>query len=77
MEGMAIWIPLAVGASPMALTILIHTLAVTGTVHFVRHEVRVGRAGAGFWIDMAIVVAAIALALAAHLIEMRCGPSCS
>ena len=70
MDRVAIWIPLAVGASPLAATIVIHALAVTTTVNFVRHEVRVGRAGAGFWSDVGIVVAAISFALLAHLVEM-------
>ncbi len=70
MERVAIWIPLAVGASALAATILIHALAVTATVHLVRHQVRVGRAGAGFWTDVAIVVAAISFALGAHLVEI-------
>ncbi len=70
MDRVAIWIPLAVGCSALGATILIHALAVTATVNFVRHEVRVGRAGAGFWTDVAIVAAAILLALAAHLVEI-------
>jgi hypothetical protein len=70
MDGVAIWTPLAVGASAVAATILIHALAVTATVNLVRHEVRVGRAGAGFWTDVPIVVGAISFAFAAHLIEV-------
>jgi hypothetical protein len=43
------------------------------TVSFVRHERRLGRAGAGFWIDVSIVALAISVALLAHLIEIgRC-----
>ncbi len=42
----------------------------TATVYFVRHERRLGNAGAGFWIDLAIVMVAISLALAAHLTEV-------
>jgi hypothetical protein len=70
MDPVAIWIPLAVGGSALAVTILIHALAVNATVNFVRHEVRVGRAGARFWTDVAIVVATIVFALAAHLVEI-------
>lgn len=70
MDRVAIWIPLAVGASALAATILIHALAVSATVNFVRHEVRIGRAGARFWTDVAIVAAAIFVALAAHLVEI-------
>jgi hypothetical protein len=70
MESVAIWIPLVVGAGAVAATIVIHTLVVTATVHFFRHELRVGRAGAGFWTDAAIVATAISLALVAHLLEI-------
>ena len=71
MDRVAIWIPLAVGAGAMAATILIHALAVSATINFVRHQVRVGRAAAGFWTDVAIVVApVIFLALVAHLVEI-------
>ena len=70
MEPVAIWIPLVVGASALAATIVIHTLVVTATVHFLRHELRVGRAGAGYRTDVAIVATAISLALVAHLLEI-------
>ena len=66
----AILIPLAVGATAVLCTIFVQALAVGATVNFVRHERRLGRAGAGFWIDLAIVVSAISFAFAAHLIEI-------
>lgn len=66
----AILIPLAVGAGAVLCTILIHALAVGATVNFFRHEKRLGRAGTGFWIDLAIVVLAISFAFVAHLIEI-------
>jgi Ion channel len=66
----AILVPLAVGAGAVLCTIFIHALAVGATINFVRHEKRLGRAGAGFWIDLAIVVLTIAFAFAAHLIEI-------
>ncbi len=68
----AILIPLAVGASAVACTIFVRAVAVIATVNFVRHERRLGRAGAGFWIDLAIVALAIAVALVAHLMEIAC-----
>src|SRR5215831_1525243 len=70
MEPVAIWIPLVVGANALAATIVIHTLVVTATVHFFRDELRVGRAGAGFRTDVAIVATALSLALVAHLLEI-------
>ena len=66
----AILIPLAVGASAVLCTIFIHALAVGATVNFVRREKRLGHAGEGFWIDLAIVVLAISFAFVAHLIEI-------
>jgi ion channel len=66
----AILIPLAVGASAVTCTIFIHALAVIATVSFVRHERKRGRVGAGFWVDLAIVVVAISVALVSHLIEI-------
>ena len=66
----AILIPLAVGASVVLCTIFIHALAVGATVNFVRHEKRLGRAGAGLWIDLPIVVLVISFAFVAHLIEI-------
>jgi hypothetical protein len=68
----AILIPLAVGASAVASTIFIRALAVIATVNFVRYERRLGRTGAGFGIDLAIVALAISVALVAHLIEIAC-----
>jgi hypothetical protein len=66
----AILIPLAVGASAVACTIIIRALAVIATVNFIRRERRLGRVGAGFLIDVSIVALAISIALMAHLIEI-------
>ena len=62
--------PLAVGASAVVCTIFLHALAVSATVHFVRHESTRGRAGTNFWIDMAIVALVISFAFVAHLLEI-------
>jgi hypothetical protein len=70
MQRIATLMPLAVGASAVVCTFLIHALTVSATVHFVRHERRLGRAGTSAWIDVAIVALALAFALAAHLIEI-------
>ena len=66
----AILIPLAVGAGAVLCTIFIHALALGATVNYVRHERRLGRTGAGLWIDLAIVVLAISFVFVAHLIEI-------
>ena len=67
---MAMWLPLAVSAGAMLATIIIHALAVTGTVTFVRRERRLGHAGASFLADAMIVTVAIHIVLAAHLLEI-------
>ena len=65
-----ILLPLAVGASAVVSAIFIHSLALSATISFVRRERRLGRAGASFWIDVAIVSLAISFALVAHLLEI-------
>jgi hypothetical protein len=69
-DRVAILIPLAVGASAVLCTIVIQGMAVGATVNFIRRERRLGRAGTGFWIDLAIVVLAISFAFVAHLLEI-------
>jgi hypothetical protein len=64
----AILLPLAVGAGAVLCTIFVHALALGATVNFVRYEKRLGRAGAGAWIDLAIVARVISFAFVAHLI---------
>jgi hypothetical protein len=66
----AILIPLAVATSAIVCTIIIRALAVNTTVSFIRRERRLGRAGAGFLIDLSIVALAISVALVAHLIDI-------
>jgi Ion channel len=63
---------MAVGAIAVICTIFIRALTVLATVNFVRYQIRLGRAGTGFWTDFSIVALAIAVALAAHLVEMAC-----
>lgn len=70
MERVALGIPLVVGATAVAATIVFHALAVAATLHFVRRERRVGHAGAGFWPDMAIVAVVMSFALGAHLLDI-------
>jgi Ion channel len=69
-DRIAILIPLAVGASAVVCTIIVHALALSATVNVVRHERRLGRAGTSFWIDGGIVAVAILVALGAHLVEI-------
>jgi len=62
--------PLAIFLLTTLATILIHALALTAIVHFVRRQRRLGWAGVRFWRDVAIVASATLLALAAHLLEI-------
>ena len=66
----AILYPLVVGVGAVACTIFVHALACAATVNFVRHERRLGRAGAGALIDLAIVALVVSFAFVAHLIEI-------
>jgi hypothetical protein len=70
MRPVAILVPLIVGVGATSATIVVHALAVGGIVRFVRHERRLGRAGAGFVINVAIIAVAVMFALVAHLIEI-------
>jgi hypothetical protein len=70
MPRIAILNPLAVSVSAVVCTILIHALAVRAIVYFVRLEKKLGRTGKSFWLDVAVVGRAIAVALVAHLIEI-------
>ena len=63
-------IPLAVSAPVVLGTILIHALAVSGTVNFVRHERRLGLTGSRLSIDMLIVAFVISCDFLAHLLEI-------
>ena len=66
----AILLPLVVGPGAVVCTILVHALALAATVNFLRHERKLGRAGAGALIDLAIVTLVISFAFVAHLIEI-------
>ena len=66
----AILTPLAMGAIAVLSTIFIHALALGATVNFFRHEKRLGRAGSGLGVDLAILVLTISIAFVAHLVEI-------
>src|SRR2546425_11309050 len=66
----ALLIPLAVGAGAIACTIIVHALALSATVNFVRRQRRLGRTGTSFWIDGALVAAGASFGLAAHLVAI-------
>jgi Ion channel len=66
----AILFPLVVGVVAFACTIFVHALALAATVNLFRYEKKLGRAGAGALIDLAIVSVAISFAFVAHLVEI-------
>jgi hypothetical protein len=66
----AILLPLAVGAGAVICTIFVHALAMVATVNVFRYERKHGRVGSGPLTDLAILMLAISLAFAAHLIEI-------
>jgi hypothetical protein len=65
-----ILIPLAVATGAFACTIILHALAVSATVDFIRRERRLGHAGASFVLDVGIATVAITFALVAHLVDI-------
>jgi hypothetical protein len=69
-QRVTVLLPLAVGAEAVVCTIFIHGLCVIATIYFFRYELRLGRAGTSFWIDVAITAITISFALVAHLIEI-------
>ena len=66
----AILFPLVIGVGAVACTIFVHALALAAAVNLFRYERRLGRAGAGALIDLAIVALVISFAFVAHLIEI-------
>ena len=66
----AILLPLVVGVGAVVCTIFVHALALAATVNFFRYERKLGRAGAGALIDLAIFALVISFAFVAHLIEI-------
>ena len=66
----AFLIPVTVGIAAVIYTIFIHVLPLSATINFVRREERLGRVGARFWMDTAIVARVMLYALVAHLVEI-------
>ena len=66
----AIVTPLTVGAGAVLCTIFIHGMALGATVNFFRREIRLGRAGMRYLIDLTIVVLVVSFTFVAHVIEV-------
>jgi hypothetical protein len=63
-------LPLTVGVSAVVGSIAVHALAVYASITIIRRERRLGRAGTGFWTDVARVTVVLSIALLAHLVEI-------
>ncbi len=69
-DRVAILLPLGVAVTVTFFTIIVQALVLMPIIHFVRYELRVGRAGVRFWRDVGIVAGAALVALAAHLVAI-------
>ena len=69
-DRIAILLSLGIAVAITFCTVIIQALAMMPMVHFVRYELRLGRAGVRFWKDIAIVTGATLVALAAHLVAI-------
>lgn len=69
-SGIAIFLPLAVGAVTTFCTIIIHALSLIAIVEVVRFKRSLDVAGFRFWRDLTVVATTALLALTAHLIEI-------
>src|SRR5262245_14311450 len=69
-ERVAILLPLGIAVLITFCTVIIQALTMMPMIYFVRYELRLGRAGARFSKDIAIVAGATVVALAAHLVAI-------
>lgn len=69
-QRVAILAPLLVGGMAVICTIFIHGLLLSGTITFVRREVKLDRVGVSFRRDFEIVAMVILFAFITHLIEI-------
>ena len=69
-DRISILLPIAVAVALTFSTVIIQALFLMPIVHFVRFELRLGRAGIHFWRDIGIITGATLLALAAHVVAI-------
>ena len=69
-DRISILLPVGVAVTMTFSTVIIHALILMPIIYFVRYELRLGRAGVLFWRDVAIIVGATLVALAAHLVAV-------
>src|SRR5215468_3857300 len=69
-DRIAILLPIAVAVAMTFSTVIIQALGLMGIIHFIRFELRIGRAGVQFWRDVRIITGVALVALAAHVIAI-------
>ena len=69
-DRVAVLLPLGVAVMMTFSTVIIQALSLMPIIHFVRFELRLGRAGVHFWRDVGIITAATLVALAAHVLAI-------
>lgn len=69
-DRVVILLPVGVAMTMTLFTVIIHALPLIPILHFLRYELRLGRAGVLFWRDVGIVAGVTLVALAAHLIAV-------
>jgi hypothetical protein len=69
-DRLGILLPLGMAMATTFCTVVIHALAMMPIVHFVRYELRLGRAGVWFSKDVLIVAGGVLVALCAHLLAI-------
>src|SRR5689334_1150594 len=69
-DHIAVLLPVGVAATMTFATVIIQALGLMGIIHFVRFELRLGRAGVRFWRDVGIIAGVALAALAAHVVAI-------
>src|SRR5262245_51902200 len=69
-DRIAIFLPIAVAVTITFFTVIIQALGLMGIIHFIRYELRLGRAGVQFSRDVGIITAVALVALAAHVVAI-------
>ena len=69
-DHISILLPLGVAVTLTFSTVIIQALFLMPIIHFVRFELRLGRAGVHFWRDVGIITGATLAALAAHVVAI-------
>jgi Ion channel len=69
-DRIAILLPIGVAVTMTFSTVIVQALALMGIIHFVRYELRLGRAGVQFFRDVGIIAGAALVALAAHVVAI-------